>query len=261
MNGDADRKPSTVRRFGSFTELSVPLRTGRPKFDAADPPLDARAVDVAQELGARRLRRLPRAREAVAAAEQRARQRLAARDVREGEPAEEGRDLLVRRERLHDAGVPVTLQLHRRLAVRDQPGRARRALLRRRREEAVLERLARRAAAACTRPALIQHGSLEVVRDGRLLHRRLAAQLRREVVPVEGVRPAILAPDRDRRDSRRLQLADRRRGTAATSSAPTRCRPSRRAPCCTRTPRRRRCTGWRTACRRPASPRPSRRSS
>ena len=32
MNGELERDFSTVRRFGSFTELSVPFRTGRPKL-------------------------------------------------------------------------------------------------------------------------------------------------------------------------------------------------------------------------------------
>ena len=31
MNGDVDRNFRTVRRFESLTELSDPLRTGRPK--------------------------------------------------------------------------------------------------------------------------------------------------------------------------------------------------------------------------------------
>ncbi len=34
MNGDDERNFSTVLRFGSLTELSEPLRTGRPKPDA-----------------------------------------------------------------------------------------------------------------------------------------------------------------------------------------------------------------------------------
>src|SRR5438045_1391198 len=32
MNGERERKLSTVRRFGSLTELSEPLSTGRPKL-------------------------------------------------------------------------------------------------------------------------------------------------------------------------------------------------------------------------------------
>ena len=32
MNGELERNFSTSRRFGSFTELSVPFRTGSPKL-------------------------------------------------------------------------------------------------------------------------------------------------------------------------------------------------------------------------------------
>src|SRR3954453_11043146 len=109
-------------RVGNGVLRSLPYRQTEAR--RADPALDARAVEVAHELGTRRLRRLPRAREAVAATEHRARQRLAARDVREREPAQEARDLVVRGEALGDASLPVTLQLHRDLAVGEEASRA-----------------------------------------------------------------------------------------------------------------------------------------
>ena len=208
MNGEFDRAFRTVLqvRIGDRGLRSLPHRQAEAR--RADAPLHARAVDVREELRALRLGRLRRAGEAVTAAEQRAGRGLAAGDVREREPAEEARDLVVRRQRLHHARVPVTLQLHCDLAVREQAGRARRHLLRGCCQEAVLEGLRVEEllhVGARLEPARV----LEVVRDRRLLHRRLAAELRGEIVPVEGVRPAVLASDRDRRDVRRLQLVDR----------------------------------------------------
>src|SRR4029077_2443658 len=93
---------------------------GQSEVRAADALLDARAIDVAQKLRARRLWSLPRAGEAVPAAEQRAGNGLAAGHVREREPPEEARDLVIRGEGLNHAGVPVPLQLHCCLAVAEQ---------------------------------------------------------------------------------------------------------------------------------------------
>ncbi len=101
----------------------------------------------------------------------------------------------------------MSLELHRRLAVRDQSCGARRALLRRRREEAVLERTCVEQPLevfARPRPA----GVAEVVRDRRRLHHRLAAELRGQVVPVERIRPLVLAANGNRRDPRLLELGD-----------------------------------------------------
>src|SRR5262249_37054669 len=94
-------------RVGDRALRSPPHRQSEAR--RTDALLHARAVDVREELRTLWLRRLRRAGEAVAAAEQRAGCGLAARDVRECEPAEEARDLAIWCQRLHDAWVPVAL--------------------------------------------------------------------------------------------------------------------------------------------------------
>src|SRR5205823_13878751 len=99
------------------------------------------AVDVLEELGAGRLGRSRGAGPAVAAAEYRARVTLAAGHGREREPAELGVDVLVGGVALSLAGLPVALQFHRHLAVRQHAGGAGRAALRLAGVEPGLERV------------------------------------------------------------------------------------------------------------------------
>ena len=161
------RAVATPRRIGSAMPASAPFAVGRPMPSLAHPVCTGSLTRYWRKSAHCRLRSLPRARVAVTAAERRARDALTAGNRREREPAEVRADaLLVRGERVHRALVPVTLELHRGLAVADQARRARRALLRRRRQEPVLERLRVEELLrqrAGLRPARVA----EVVGDGR----------------------------------------------------------------------------------------------
>ena len=73
MYGEVERKFRTSRRFGSLTESLRALPHRQAVARRADATLDARAVEIGEELRAGRLRCLPRAGEPVAAAQHRAR--------------------------------------------------------------------------------------------------------------------------------------------------------------------------------------------
>ena len=168
------------------------------------------------------------------------------------QPSLSPKRLLVRGQARGDTAVPVALELHRCLAIGEQAGRAVRALLRRSAEEAVLERLVGEQLLQLL-AGLHEAGIVESEVLARLLQRLLAAHARREVAPVERVRPLVLAAYGDRGDPRRLELVDGAVELVHRLWRCCRCRPSRTGRCGTRSRPARGCRGGRTACRPPAS--------
>src|SRR5690606_24548035 len=158
--------------------------------------LDEVDADVGRVLGAR-----PR----VTATELRGGVTLATRDLGEGEPAGVlAEALLVLRQALHDAGLPVAGELHRDLAVREEAGGRLGRALRLGALEARVERLlVDELLQALTGPQPARVGEVELLR-GRL-ERSLRALAQTEVVPVVRSRPAGARADRDGLDARGLE--------------------------------------------------------
>ena len=192
MNGELDRNFSTVRRFGSLRSTPSPCapadrssssRSASGRSGCRCTPGTARTPAAAPSTSTRSRRRRPAASPG----------RLAARDVGEGEPAEEAGTFF-------QASAPPCPGFQwpwssiAALPLASRPAELVAPLLGRRRQVAVLERLRIRSAAERTCPPSPAR-VVEVVRDCRLLHRRLATELDGQVIPVEGIRPPVLAAD------------------------------------------------------------------
>ena len=133
--------------------------------------------------------------------------------VREREPAQVVVDVLVGGKRLHYSWVPVALQFHSRRAVSDQAGRAACARLCRRRQVTLVERVGLDERGQVV-TGLHEAGGLRLIVAIAVLSVDRRALAQGEVLPPEGVRPFVLAPDGDRLDIGRPQL-----GTSASSWA------------------------------------------